>query len=571
MVRAAATARLRRGHGRIRDRGVSRGTLAGIGTRAATIFSLFVMVTLAIDVLRQYAPILTLESLYVFVVMPVALIWGFGLGFATALASFVTCSYFFISPTHSLAVNSSAHLLVLVLSASAALVGGLIGAEGRRRQDMLLVDQAALRHLAALVRQRSSPRELFATIAEETGRVVGAQAVRIARYEPDGGATLVALWSTLDPLGSELALGQRLSLDSQSAEARVLRSQRVVRIDDTRGLEGWTVERLRRNGVRSELAAPIVVDGHAWGALVASSTDSVPFPAGTEARIANFAEMAVVDVANAETRVALLESRGRTVAAADEARKRLERDLHDAIQQQLLLTALRLRDVRLSLPAELEAQRAALEEAAGALTRALEELRLILRGLNPPALATGGLAAAVRSLARRFPFPIRTDLELVGRLPEPVEQAAFYVVCEALTNAAKHASCSSASVAVEASGAALKVRVADDGVGGANPSAGSGLRGMADRAEALGGWLTLSSPAGRGTSIELELPLAGGNGVAGKPLRAGATGSELAAADTDTVRADPAWVAPASGGDQPGDGACAASQAASASTTDVST
>jgi signal transduction histidine kinase len=238
-------------------------------------------------------------------------------------------------------------------------------------------------------------------------------------------------------------------------------------------------------------------------------------PQDTEQRLADFTELVATATANAESRAELTTSRARIVAAADQTRRRIERDLHDGAQQRLVSLALQLRTARAAVPPELDALAAELDELAAGATGALDEVREIARGIHPAILAEGGLRTALKTLARRSPIPVDLDMRAEGRLPEHVEVSAYYVVAEALTNAAKHARASAVTVAVEvdAADAVLRVAVRDDGAGGADSTRGTGLVGLKDRVEALGGRIFLDSPRGAGTSLRVDLPLRGDGGL----------------------------------------------------------
>jgi signal transduction histidine kinase len=234
---------------------------------------------------------------------------------------------------------------------------------------------------------------------------------------------------------------------------------------------------------------------------------AAPLPAGTEARLAGFCELAGTAIANAEAKAALTASRARIVAACDATRRRIERNLHDGAQQRLVSLALDLRAAEAALPPETGGVAHQLDEVAAGLDDVLGELREIGHGLHPAILAESGLGPALKMLARRSAVPVRLGVQVEGRLPEPVESAAYYIVAEALTNAAKHAQATAADVRVTARDGVLHVRVRDNGRGGADFGHGSGLLGLKDRAEALGGRLRLDSPVGAGTALETELPL----------------------------------------------------------------
>jgi signal transduction histidine kinase len=208
-----------------------------------------------------------------------------------------------------------------------------------------------------------------------------------------------------------------------------------------------------------------------------------------------------------QSRQELAASRARIVTAGDQARRRIERDLHDGTQQRLVSLVLDVRAAEASVAPEQPQLRAQVARVADGLAGALEELRELSRGIHPAILSEGGLGPALKALARRSAVPVELDLDVRGRLPEPVEVAAYFAVSEALANAAKHAQASLAQVEARARDGVLELSVRDDGVGGATPGGGSGLVGLADRVEALGGTLTVHSPAGQGTSIQIDLPI----------------------------------------------------------------
>jgi signal transduction histidine kinase len=242
--------------------------------------------------------------------------------------------------------------------------------------------------------------------------------------------------------------------------------------------------------------------------MTVGSSGGDPSPPATEERLTKFTELVATAVANAQTEAELTASRARVVATADDTRRRIERDLHDGAQQRLVSLALQLREAQAAVPTELREVSAQLDRIVAGLAQALEELREFARGIHPAILAEGGLGPALRLLARRSDVPVALDVRTSRRLPEPVEVAAYYVASEALTNAAKHAGASVVSLAVEEADGGLRIRVRDDGCGGADFARGSGLVGLKDRIEALGGRISVESPRGAGTAILVELPLA---------------------------------------------------------------
>jgi signal transduction histidine kinase len=232
-------------------------------------------------------------------------------------------------------------------------------------------------------------------------------------------------------------------------------------------------------------------------------------PRDTEQRLAEFTELVAAAIANTESRAELTTSRARIVAAADHARRRIERNLHDGAQQRLVSLALHLRTAQAAVPPELDALGAQLGHAVAEVTGALDELRETARGIHPSVLAEGGLGAALGALARRSPIPVDLEVRVDGRLPEQVELASYYVVAEAIANAAKHARASALTVTVESDAVdnVLRVAVRDDGTGGADFARGTGLVGLKDRVAALGGRISLDSPVGAGTNLRADLPL----------------------------------------------------------------
>jgi signal transduction histidine kinase len=294
----------------------------------------------------------------------------------------------------------------------------------------------------------------------------------------------------------------------------VFSTGRPARIDAYADADGPAGELARERGARSIVGAPIKVGGRLWGFLSVVATDDVPPPADAESRLAGFAGLVGTAVANAEAQQALTASRARLVAAADTTRRRIERDLHDGAQQRLVSVARQLREVQAAVPPEADQLGAELELVAAGLTGVLDELSEIARGIHPAVLVEGGLQRALEALARRSAVPVRLDVRTTGRLPEPIEMAAYYLVSEALTNTAKHAAATAVEVRVSDGAGCLRVRVRDDGRGGADTTRGSGIVGLTDRVEALGGRLRLHSPAGAGTTVEVDLPLDGGTATA---------------------------------------------------------
>ena len=362
-------------------------------------------------------------------------------------------------------------------------------------------EQAALRRVATLVARGASPSLVLATVAEEAGRLLSVDHAYVTRFDGDDAVTVMAGW-TANRGGPPIELPRRFAEGPMSGLIRATGSP--ARLDPYPGDPAATP---LEDGVRSVVSAPITVKGRLWGFMTVASTRADPPPPETEERLAIFTELVATAIANAEAQAELTASRARIVASADETRRRIERDLHDGAQQRLVALALQLRAAQAAVPPGLGEVAADLERVAAGLNAALDELREFARGIHPAALADGGLGPALKALARRSPIAVDLDIRAERRLPEPVEVAAYYVVSEALTNVAKHAGASSVAVEVEANERVLRIDVRDDGMGGAEFVAGSGLVGLRDRVEALGGRITLRSEAGSGTALSVELPI----------------------------------------------------------------
>ena len=374
-------------------------------------------------------------------------------------------------------------------------------------------EQGALRRVATLVALGVAPPEVFRAVASETGRVLGAKATVVPRFEPDGTASVAGAWEQPGTPESMPPIGSRWTASESSLGGRVMATGKSVRVSsyDVSSNDGvgpvesaWADE----HGIGSSVGSPVIVEGRPWGMILAFFGSDAPAPEDdTGQRLLGFTELVAMAVANTESRAELAASRARVVAAADDSRRRIERDLHDGTQQRLISLALQLRAAQRRLPAGQQDVAAQWSRTAHGLTDAIEELRAITSGLHPAVLEKHGLAPALRELVRRGSLPVRLDVEVSGRLPERVEVAAYYVVSEALTNAAKHARASAVNVKLSMAQDALRLVVTDDGAGGADPSRGSGLVGLRDRVEAAGGVLEVTSPPGVGTSLVATIPL----------------------------------------------------------------
>jgi signal transduction histidine kinase len=372
-------------------------------------------------------------------------------------------------------------------------------------------EQAALRRVATLVARAAPPPEVFAAVAEEVGALLAADYAVLVRYDSPGTLEVVGTW-TRTGAPAPTPVGGRLPLGGRNVTTAVWQTARPARIDYDDAISGVIGQAATRDwGVRSSAGVPVSAEGQVWGAIVVALTGSEFLPADTESRLAGFTELLSTAIANAEAQAEVTAARARIVAAADQARRRIERDLHDGTQQRLVSLALKLRAAQAAVPPELARQ---LDEAVAEATGALEELTEIARGIHPAVLAERGLGPALRTLARRSPVPVDLRISAGERLPEEVEVSAYYVVAEALTNAAKHSGASAVSIEVDVDGEALRVAVRDDGAGGADLAAGTGLAGLKDRVEALGGRILLDSRPGAGTSLQAEFSLIATNGGA---------------------------------------------------------
>jgi signal transduction histidine kinase len=433
------------------------------------------------------------------VVVAVGVLGGVRPALLAVVLGFLSGAFFFAPPYRDPSAGNPIDLVALI---AFVVVGGSVGV---LVDDLttLVEEQTALRRVATLVARAAPPEELFAVVTEEVGRHLRVDQTRMGRYHGEGMVTIVAGWSRA---GGDVPLEASRVLDGRNISTFVSETGRPARMDSYADATGAVADDARKMGFRSAVGAPIVVHDHLWGVMIAASTSARRMPGGTEARLAAFTDLVATAIANAESQADLAASRARIVATADETRRRIERDLHDGAQQRLVSLALALGSAQTTVPAELVELKEELAAVVEGLAKALEDLQEIARGIHPAILAEGGLRPALKNLARRSPIPVELDIQAASRLPRPVEVAAYYVVSETLTNAAKYAHATVIRVDVEAIDRALRVCVRDDGDGGADPTRGSGLIGLRDRVEALGGAITVQSPPGAGTSVEVKLP-----------------------------------------------------------------
>lgn len=423
--------------------------------------------TLLVFALRSLAPMDTFGVIYLLGALVVAIGWGSGLAAVTSAVSAFGFGYFRNWPSDSFDPTDLRNWVVIGVFLLVALMANTLAGVARAsaaEADRTAERQAALRRVATAVAEGVPPGQVFATVTAELAHALRVRRAALFRSEPDGTEVLVASHD-----------------ESGDGDATVLRDRRT---------------------------APIIVNGQEWGVAVVSSSRAQSFPPETEARLNDFTKYVAMAISNAQARSELTASRTRIVTAADDARRRLERDLHDGAQQRLVSMALKARMTELSLPADQEEVRAQLNEIVQGLGDVSEELRAISRGIHPAILSKGGLGPALRSLAHRSVVPVELDVHVPSRLPDRVEVAAYYVVAEALTNTARHARAAEVKVSVKATDGQLDLTIQDDGSGGADPANGSGLIGLVDRVEAVGGHLKVNSPAGVGTSLEAIIPCA---------------------------------------------------------------
>ena len=367
------------------------------------------------------------------------------------------------------------------------LMGSAISNAQAREELRALAEQqgAALRRIGTMVAQQAPPTEIFTAVAIEAGRALGLAQIRVDRYQPDG------VVATVGAIGGADREREAEQDGAATIAAKIRETKRVARIDD----RSYSV-----------VAAPVIIDGEIWGAIVALAEERLPDD--IENRVSDFSHLVASLISNVHARNKLIASRARIVAASDETQRRIERNLHDGVQQRLVALGLSLRAAG-TQPAVPDAVRVVIDELERDLDAVVEEIRHFSQGLHPALLSRAGLGPSLRELVRRSPLPVGLQVDADPRPPEPIETAVYYVVSEALANATKHSRASRVNVAVSRHDSRMHATIADDGVGGAVIVGSSGLMGLVDRIEALGGNFALDSPTGRGTTISVELPLDG--------------------------------------------------------------
>ena len=382
------------------------------------------------------------------------------------------------------------------LDAFARLVTAAVGGSQARTELKALADeQAALRRVAELVARGAAPDEVFVAVTAEASALLGDLATELLWFEGDEAVAVAAC-------NSPVPRGLRIPSHPGTPTGRVLHTATPVRadtFDDTP-----FADLAREVGVVAGVAVPVVVEGRVLAALTASSSGP-PLPPDVEVRLAQFADLAAVAIANAEISAKLIASRARVVATADETRRRLQRDVHDGAQQRLVHALIALKVARTVVEVG-SAAAGLVEEALTNVERASSELRDIVRGILPTSLTHGGLRVGLESLVADLALPVDTHIT-TPRLAAALETTAYFVVAEALTNAVKHSQAREVRLDVDLDGNTLVVEVRDDGVGGADPARGTGLTGLVDRVDAAGGVLVIRSPTGEGTTLRATLPI----------------------------------------------------------------
>ena len=467
---------------------------------------------LLVHLLKRVAPENAFGAIFLLGVLVVSAGWGFGLAVATSLASAAVYVYVHAEGADSLVPALAVFLLLALLAnvlAGQARLRALEAEQRRLEADQsaelarsTLRQQAALRSVATQVARGAEPQDVYPLAVNELARGLGVAHVTVMGYDIDGVAVVLATRDSPDRM--TLAVGERFPLDGDSLSTQIIRTAKPARIDDYSVAQGAIADRLRTLKVCSGVGAPAVVDGKVRAGVMVGSIDTQPLPPETEDRVCDFADLVATAIANFENKAELKASRARIVAAADQARRGFERDLHDGAQQRIVSLGLEMRALEASAAG---VTREVLSRAVASLMEVHSDLQELSRGIHPAILSRGGLGPAIKNLARRSPVPVTLDVEVDGRLPESVEVAAYYVVAEALTNTAKHAQASEILVVASAEDGELSLTISDDGLGGAVTGGGSGLIGLKDRVEAVSGRLEIASPDGSGTTLTVTIPL----------------------------------------------------------------
>src|SRR3954451_1199227 len=388
-----------------------------------------------------------------------------------------------------------------LLNFTELVAGAIANTNARAEAERLAEEQAALRRGATLAAGGGSPTAVFDAVAGEMEALLDADGMMLARYEPSDEFTVVA-----DRQATRMLPGTRWNHEGENVASTVRRTGRPARIEDYARKRGALARVIHSSGVRAAVGVPIVVEGSLWGVALARWNSEASTSPGTEARMAQFAELLGTAIANADSRAKLKASRARLLTEGDLARRRVVRDLHDGAQQRLVHAIITLKRAQRALQLDDGSLNPLLNDALEQAERANEELRELAHGILPSVLTQRGLRAGVNTVVDRL--AMRVDVDLPGeRFPPEVEASAYFVVAETLTNVMKHSHARHAEVTARAEDGVLVVQIRDNGIGGANAD-GHGLVGLGDRVAALGGRLKVDSPPGRGTVVRAPLPLA---------------------------------------------------------------
>jgi signal transduction histidine kinase len=480
----------------------------GWGVIAAT--ALIAGETVLVLILKRTAPDNSYGAIFLLGVLVIAAGWNFSLAVATSLASTAVYAWFHVEDGGGLTPALCVFFPVVLLASVLASQARVRAAESEQRRAEAAAragQQTALRHVATMVARGADPTDVHPVAVSQLA--MGLDVAHVTLTEFDGQEHCVVLASHDAGGQARFVVGERLSLDGDGVTARIGRTGRHARVDDYSGVEGSLPARLAAMGLHCGVGAPVTVEGRVRGALVVGSARDEPLPAETEASVGDFADLIATAIGNAETRAELTASRARVVAAADQARRGIERDLHDGAQQRVVTLGLGLRALEASIPEGDVAVRKQVDNLVHGMADLYTELQELSRGIHPAILSKGGLGPAVKSVARRSPVPVELRLDVPERLSESVEVAAYYVVAEALTNVAKHAGATVVTIDVSCDSRELRLAIADDGVGGATTGGGSGLIGLRDRVAAVSGVLEVSSPPGDGTTVTARIPVPG--------------------------------------------------------------
>jgi signal transduction histidine kinase len=467
---------------------LSNEALSALSSGAVAFASAAVLVAIPVP----HVHVVVVGALYILVVLLVAHYCGIAYAIPVGVASVVALDWYHLPPTHSSGIPDAQDAVTLATNLISGVALGQLAARARHRaiasegaRSALADEHAALRRVATMVAGEPPPAEVFASVTQELVSLLGADVTCMLRYEPDGSASVVASSSMSGAVS--IPVGTRFSVAGDNVAAMVFRDRRPARVDSFVHATGPLASFLRSIGIHSSAGSPIVVEGRLWGVMVAGTVRQERLPERTESRIGEFTELVATAISNAEARTELRAARARLVAAGDDTRRRLERNLHDGAQQRLVSLALHIQAIEVCTPGGASELRAQLSRIRDELGGVLDDLREIPHGMYPSILTQGGLRPALKVLARSSAVPVELTLAHVDRLPEQVEVATYYVVSEAHANAAKYAKATVVYVDVDTASQLALISIRDNGVGGADFSQGSGLVGLRDRVEALGG------------------------------------------------------------------------------------